>query len=597
MISQETFISVVYFKDAPRIATKILTPVQAGRALGRFSMEGVIGDDTGENISEKNIAWNELTALYWMRHNVDAEYYGQMHYRRLLAFSEKAPKRLSFEEIGPREYDQFGWDDRLIEKACRSADILTPNMRDIFLPGMPEVPMTASEFYSHQHHGGDMDIVEEIVKSRFPEIYPYFVQVLTGRRIFFNSITVMRKPLFHEYCDFLFATLEAAEARIDTSTYDPYQKRIWGFLAEYLTNAYVHYAKAVHDAKVRELPLTWGMRPRPPVLPEQVLAEARARRDAITVRDGTGAEDINVVLSVDDRYAPHAAVTILSALRTTETPGRLRFFILNGGNVSPANRKTLEQVVTGAGGRIEFIDIDDHDLRFLPLNRDYVSIATYYRLVMHQYLPGDVDKAIYIDADTIVVEPLEKLWDIDLEGHPVAGAPDDAGFQQARRIQLSAEHRYFNAGVMVFDVAKFRTMEIASDVLAVYREKGPYIIAQDQDILNILFERDTKVLPLCWNVGTRLYRANPLEPSYSEEEAFEAARAPAIVHFTDKKKPWHIKCTHPFTELYWDYRNETPWAETAFAGRKRRLLQMLRRRLRARDKRFERKVVAAGGKG
>ena len=416
--------------------------------------------------------------------------------------------------------------------------------------------------------------------------------MLAGRQVFFNSISVMRKPLFQEYCDFLFATLEEAETRIDTSGYDSYQKRIWGFLAEYLTNAYVHYAKAVHEAKVRELPLTWGMRPRPPVAPEEVLEAARAKRSAIVPRTADGEGDINVVLSVDDRYAPHAAVTMLSALKTTETPSRLRFFILNGGNISGKNRERLDQVVKQAGGRLDFIDIDDRDLRFLPLNRDYVSIATYYRLVMHRYLPVDVEKAIYIDADTIVVEPLQQLWDIDLEGHPVAGAPDDAGFHQARRLQLSADHRYFNAGVMVFDIARFRQMDIVGDVLTAFRSKGPAIVSQDQDLLNILFENDTKVLPLCFNAGTRIYRANPLEPSYNEEEADQAARAPAIVHFTDVKKPWHTKCTHPFTELYWDYRNLTPWAETASERRKRRMIQKARGLLRARDRRFTRRFTS-----
>ena len=586
------FISVVYFKPAPLIKTAYLNPVQAGRALGRYEFPEAIGDDTGENISQKNIAWNELTALYWMRHNVEADYYGIMHYRRLLVFSDKKPKRLAFSEVTEREIERYGWRDDLIEKACKSADILTPPMRDIYLPGLPEAPMAAGDFYAHQHHASDMEIVEDIVKARFPAIYPFLVQVLAGRRVFFNSISVMRKPLFQEYCDFLFATLEEAEGRIDTSGYDPYQKRIWGFLAEYLTNAYVHYAKAVHDAKVRELPLTWGMRPRPPVAPEEVLAAARARQAAIVAHTAEGAGDINVVLSVDDRYAPHAAVTMLSALKTTQTPSRLRFFILNGGNISEKNREKLNQVVSGAGGRLQFIDIDDRDLRFLPLNRDYVSIATYYRLVMHRYLPDDVEKAIYIDADTIVVEPLERLWNIDLEGHPVAGAPDDAGFHQARRLQLSADHRYFNAGVMVFDIARFRQMDIAGDVLAAFRKKGPAIVSQDQDLLNILFERDTKTLPLAWNAGTRIYRANPLEPSYSEEEAYAAANAPAIVHFTDAKKPWHTKCTHPFTELYWDYRNLTPWAETAGEARKRRLIQKARRLLRARDRRFERSFSA-----
>ncbi len=592
MISKKIFISVVYFKPAPLVKTAYLNPIQAGRALGRFHVDGVIGDDTGDNNSQENPFWGELTALYWMRHNVDAEYYGLMHCRRLLAFAEKKPRGTHFADITEATHETYGWRDDLIEKACLNADILTPPARPLCLPGLPDVTMTASDFYAHQHYQCDLALLETLVKTRAPHIYPYLVQILTSRRIFFNSISVMRKPFFMEYADFLTEMLGAAQREIDVTGYDSYQSRVGRFLSEYLSCAYVAYAKSVHEAKVRELPLICGVRERPPVSPRQVLQDARVRRHQLA-GDAAAGTDINVVLAVDDNYVPHAAVTMLSALKTSAMPSRLRFLVLNGNTVSSASRARLEALVTDAGGRIGFIDIDDRDLRWLPLNRDYISIATYYRLVMHQYLPVEVEKAIYLDADTIVVEPLEKLWAIDLEGHPVAGAPDDAGLQQARRLRLHARHRYFNAGVMMFDVAQLRKMELAEAILEIFRQQGPYIVSQDQDILNILFCNDTKELPLAWNAGTRIYRSNPLRPAYSRQEAFEAARSPAVVHFTDVKKPWHDKCTHPFTELYWDYRNQTPWAESAGQKFKRRLIQRVRRLLRAPDRRFEKRIKSS----
>ena len=64
-----------------------------------------IGDDTGENISERNANFCELTGLYWAAHNIDSDYIGIVHYRRYFASRKKsrfAPKKdrvISHEEL------------------------------------------------------------------------------------------------------------------------------------------------------------------------------------------------------------------------------------------------------------------------------------------------------------------------------------------------------------------------------------------------------------------------------------------------------------------------------------------------------------------
>jgi hypothetical protein len=92
-------IFVVYYKPAPLIKSEILEPIQGGRAIantpsrdGKFSQEQIdwlnknlIGDDTGDNISDRNAGYCELTALYWGWKQLDMDYIGLCHYRRLFA--------------------------------------------------------------------------------------------------------------------------------------------------------------------------------------------------------------------------------------------------------------------------------------------------------------------------------------------------------------------------------------------------------------------------------------------------------------------------------------------------------------------------------
>ena len=61
--------------------------IQAGAALTPVRV-GDFQDNTGDNISEKNRQYCELTALYWIWKNQTADYYGLEHYRRAFTLND-----------------------------------------------------------------------------------------------------------------------------------------------------------------------------------------------------------------------------------------------------------------------------------------------------------------------------------------------------------------------------------------------------------------------------------------------------------------------------------------------------------------------------
>lgn len=67
---------------------EVFVPVKCG-AVYAENLSGILGDNTGDNISEKRLSFNEFTVQYWVWKNRKADYIGLCHYRRYLNFSAK----------------------------------------------------------------------------------------------------------------------------------------------------------------------------------------------------------------------------------------------------------------------------------------------------------------------------------------------------------------------------------------------------------------------------------------------------------------------------------------------------------------------------
>lgn len=79
-------ILVACHKPAKVYQDDVYTPIQVGKALHPDLDLGYITDDTGDNISEENPYYCELTAIYWGWKNLNCEYIGLQHYRRYFNF-------------------------------------------------------------------------------------------------------------------------------------------------------------------------------------------------------------------------------------------------------------------------------------------------------------------------------------------------------------------------------------------------------------------------------------------------------------------------------------------------------------------------------
>lgn len=590
MITKDIFVGVCYHKPAPVVKTNILQPVHVGAAVATSRLNFAIADDTGTNISSKNKKWCEITAAYWMRHNVNAKYYGLMHYRRLLSFSPEVNADSSFVQADTRSYQKYGWVDQTIRELVSSADIVSPPTYNIHPVGMPGNLMTGYNFYAREHHVKDLDVCIDVARTANDDIFPYFLQSLKDTRSRFGNIFIMKRDLFFEYSDWMLHVLEETEQRLDTSLYDPHQARVIGFLAERLTEAYFRYAQSAKDARIIERPVVYGIRPPQPARASKAIAAAAHRLRQTAGAQKATLETINIAFAIDAGYAKHAAAAMHSVLLNARNPGGYHFYFFHNGDLSDDLHEKLEQVANVFAAQVSFIAIPIDSLRWLPMNRPHISMTTYYRLVMDKYLPADVHRIIYLDADTLATAPLEELWQSDLGDKMIGAAPDEGGVLQSRRLRLGAGHKYFNAGVLLLDMDRLRKVNLKALILKAFEDRGEYLTLQDQDLLNIAFENKTATLDLRWNVNNRIFVRNDMDPAYSDDQAVAAAQNPGILHFTDSRKPWHSKCLNPYYGLYWFHLNQTPWAEKNVEKFKRQLHRWLWCNL---NSRYRRNIIEA----
>jgi hypothetical protein len=195
-------------KKFPAPKDPIYVPLQVGRA-GKEDL-GYIGDDTGVSISEKNCYYGELTGVYWVWKNIrTSDYVGVCHYRRYFCTEEG---RI----LTGAEY----------EKILSEYDIMTSKKL--------KLNYSYYDGYAGDYNIKDLQAVEDVIRESFPDYYETFHRLVHGKGTYFGNMMVCAKPLYDEYCQWLFGIFEKAESRIDASGYDDYHKRVYGFISEFL---------------------------------------------------------------------------------------------------------------------------------------------------------------------------------------------------------------------------------------------------------------------------------------------------------------------------------------------------------------------------
>ena len=219
-------------------------PVQAGAALH----EPIIGyqsDNEGDNISDKNPHFCELTCHYWAWKNLkNVDIVGLNHYRRYFDFTRKwaqfsADKHFIQTEEFLKQTYQFPDLDKLLQKY------------DIILPVARHWRVSNTQQYADYHIAKDWEMLRQIIKERHPEYIPAFEKTMdqSNKSVGYNMF-ITHWNHFDAYSKWLFDILFEVERRVPPIE-DPIQSRIYGYMSERLINVFC----AHHHLMIKSIPL------------------------------------------------------------------------------------------------------------------------------------------------------------------------------------------------------------------------------------------------------------------------------------------------------------------------------------------------------
>jgi lipopolysaccharide biosynthesis glycosyltransferase len=279
-------------------------------------------------------------------------------------------------------------------------------------------------------------------------------------------------------------------------------------------------------------------------------------------------ESCVVVCAADNNYVIPLSVTLKSILVNLKTPQKITCFVIDGG-IEESNKQKILKSLDSKQITIKWLQPTDSILNKVKVS-GHVTVATYYRLLIPDLLPQQLKKAIYLDCDLVVNEDLQQLWTIDI-GDTYLLAVQDMGIREVsnprgglhnyQELGIHPNSKYLNAGVMVFNLEKWRTENISTRAIEYLEQNKEHVLNWDQDGVNAVLVGKWRELDPRWNQTPSVYKYRSWKDSPFTEEVYKSViQQPYIVHFATAIKPWHYYCEHPAKGLFFQYLDITPWS-------------------------------------
>lgn len=282
-------------------------------------------------------------------------------------------------------------------------------------------------------------------------------------------------------------------------------------------------------------------------------------------------QPLTLVVASDNHYLILLAA-LLKSIEANLAKGLVLDVFVIDDKVTDANKKKLAKSVDPSIIQLHWQSMNSviPDGMQLPLDRSSYPLNIYMRLFIPYFLPKEIEKVLYLDVDMIVQQDISVLFGTDLGKNIIAAVLDPriitfdnswGGILNYQELGLSAKDRYFNTGLLLMDLPKWRAANLTVRILECIDNNKKFAFYPDQYGLNVVLANQWQELDVRWNHFSTI---DPQEP-------------PFLIHFVERKPIYQsYNYNESFKRIFFQYLKQTEWKDQKPIGENARYVKKLK---------------------
>ena len=249
---------------------------------------------------------------------------------------------------------------------------------------------------------------------------------------------------------------------------------------------------------------------------------------------------MNILITINKKYIKQVNI-LLNSIQYSNTKENFNIYVLHR-DLEESDLKIINNNLDLKRFQIHLIKITEKEIHKFPVYEKRYPVEIYFRIFASNYLPQDLERILYLDADTIVINSLKELYETDFENnYYVAATHIKKVLHKLNEIRLNIkeDEPYINTGVLLMNLKELRKVNIEKEVKAFIEKNEKKLLLPDQDILVSMFGDKIKLVDsLKYNLGERTVNTYNINHPKNQIGLRWICRNTVIIHYFGRNKPW-----------------------------------------------------------